>query len=134
MHLPSQCSLRDYTHHTKANPGFSSEVDSQLCHATGLDESEERDRHVLLIVDEMHIEEDLVFDKHSGSIKYNFFSFVLTTLLLITGELIGFTNLNDLREQMTLLEKTVTQSTVPSHVIHGHMVIHAQDNQSQKGT
>ena len=31
---------------------------------------EERDRHVLLIVDEMHIKEDLVFVKHSGSIKY----------------------------------------------------------------
>ena len=106
IHLPSQRTLRDYTHHTKANPGFSSEVDSQLCHATGLHESEERDRHVLLIVDEMHIKEDLVFDKHSGSIKYNFFFFVLT-LILITGELIGFTNLNDVREQMTLLEKAL---------------------------
>ena len=55
IQLLSQYTLCDYTHDTKAHTGFSSEVDSQLCHAAGLDKSEERDRHVLLILDEMHI-------------------------------------------------------------------------------
>lgn len=64
--LPSQRTLRDYTHHTKAKPGFSAEVDSQVCLAAGLESATERERHVILIVDEMHIKEDLVFNKHTG--------------------------------------------------------------------
>lgn len=67
INLPSQRTLRDYTHHTKASPGFSSEVDSQLCNAARIEESEERDKYVLLLIDEMHIKEDLVFDKHTGN-------------------------------------------------------------------
>lgn len=34
--LPSQRTLRDYTHHIKAEPGFSTKVDDQLCRVTQL--------------------------------------------------------------------------------------------------
>ena len=74
--LPSQRTLRDYTHHIKPTIGFSAGVDSQLYHAAKLDWCEEREKYVILLLDEMHIKESLVFDKHSG-------------------ELIGFTNLGD---------------------------------------
>ena len=60
--LPSQTTLRDYTHHIKAEPGFSGNVDIQLCNATKLGECEEWQKHVILLIDEMHIKEDLVFD------------------------------------------------------------------------
>ena len=40
--LPSQRTLRDYTHHMKAKPGFSADVDAQLCNAARLEECEER--------------------------------------------------------------------------------------------
>ena len=33
IQLPSQHTLRDYTHYTKAQPGFSAEIDAQLCAA-----------------------------------------------------------------------------------------------------
>ncbi len=64
--LPSQRTLRDYTHHIKAAQGFSNEVDSQLCSAAGIDRIEEREKYVILLVDEMHVKEDLVYDKHTG--------------------------------------------------------------------
>ena len=73
--LPSQRTLRDYTHHTKAIVGFSKEVDSQIVAATNLHTCEEREKYVLLIMDEMHIREDLVYDKQTGnqfSISYSF--------------------------------------------------------------
>ena len=54
-------------HHTKASPGFSTEVDSQLCMAAKVEESRERDKYVLLLMDEIYIKEDLVFDKHTGN-------------------------------------------------------------------
>ena len=69
--LPSQRTLRDYTHHIKAEPGFSSNVDTQLCNATRMGECEEWQKHVILLIDEMHIKEDLVFDKHTGEKEDN---------------------------------------------------------------
>lgn len=64
--LPSQRTLRDYTHCVNGNPGFSSEVDEQLCLSVGLDKYEDWQKHVIILMDEVHIKEDLVFDKHSG--------------------------------------------------------------------
>ena len=74
--LPSQRTLRDYTHHLKPGSGFSAGVDIQLCQAAKLDQCEERDRIVILLLDEMYVREDLVFDKS-------------------TGELVGFANLGE---------------------------------------
>ena len=56
--LPSQRTLRDYTHHVPPTPGFSAEVDCQLINAANLDQCEERERYVILVLDEMHIKED----------------------------------------------------------------------------
>ena len=67
MKLPSQRTLRDYTHHTKATIGFSLDVDKQLSVAANLSSCEEREKYVILIADEMHIKENLVYDKHTGT-------------------------------------------------------------------
>ena len=72
--LPSQRTLRDYTHHLKPTIGYSSKVDEQLYQAANIKDCEMWQKHVILLLDEMHIKEDLVFDKH-------------------TGELVGFVNL-----------------------------------------
>ena len=68
IHLPSQRTLRDYTYYVKANNGFSSDVDRMLMKAANIESCPTRDKHVLLLLDEMHIKEDLVFDKHSGEL------------------------------------------------------------------
>ena len=64
--LPSQRTLRDYTHHTKATVGFSKEVDELLRSAAKLTSCPDREKCVVIIMDEMHLREDLAFDKHTG--------------------------------------------------------------------
>ncbi len=55
--LPSERTLRDYTHWIKAGVGFSAEVDAQLVKEAQL--SEVKDRYVVLVWDEMKINSDL---------------------------------------------------------------------------
>ena len=65
LRLPSQRTLRDYTHAIKPSSGFSDEVDEMLMKEARINELEEWQKHVL-IFDEKHIKEDLVFDKTTG--------------------------------------------------------------------
>ena len=46
IHLPSQHTLRDYTHYTTTTIGFSAEVDEQL--RSAIDMREERNKYVLV--------------------------------------------------------------------------------------
>jgi len=78
IRLPSQRTLRDYAYYTKAKCGFSDEVDEQLMEAAKISNCEEKDKYVVLLMDEMHIREDIVYDKHSGEML------VFNTSLLIT--------------------------------------------------
>ena len=71
LHLPSQRTLRDYSHHTKARTGFSHEVDQQLMDAANVQTSEEWQKCVILLFDEMHIREDFIFDKNTGAVIAN---------------------------------------------------------------
>ena len=75
--LPSQRSLRDYTHAFQEKCGFSAESDQQLVSHPDLRGVEDWKRHVVLLLDELHIKEDLVYNKH-------------------TGALVGFVNLSDI--------------------------------------
>ena len=96
IHLPSQRTLQDYTHYIPAKVGFSAEVDQQLIDT--IDFTEEVNRYVALLLDEVHIKEDLVYDKHSGS-------------------LIGFANMGDINNHLMNFEKRLTDEpdeTMPS--------------------
>ena len=84
--LPSQRTLRDYTHHVKAYTGFSVEVDQQLAQAGKLTTCKEHEKLVVLLLDEMHVREDLIYDKHTGS-------------------LIGFSNLGETNIHLSTFEK-----------------------------
>jgi hypothetical protein len=65
--LPSsQRTLRDYTHYISTTVGFCSEVDQALIEA--LDLSIEYNRYVSLVMDEVHIRSDLVYDKFEGKL------------------------------------------------------------------
>ena len=68
IRLPSQRTLRDYSHAVKAEPGFSPEVDHQLMVAANVIKSEEWEKLVIILLDEMYIKEDLVYEKHSGTL------------------------------------------------------------------
>ena len=81
LRLPSQRTLRDYTHYIRACVGFSSEVDMELLRVANYRELQEWEKCVVLLIDEMHIKEDLVYDKD-------------------TGALVGFTSLGDTNEHL----------------------------------
>ena len=95
--LPSQRTLRDYTHYVNAAPGFSLEVDQQLMTAASIDTLEEWQKCILLLLDEMHIREDLVYEKHSGA-------------------LIGFTNLGEVNNHLLAFERSVSSDQQSSQV------------------
>ena len=64
--LPSQRTLRDYTHYIPPTVGFSFEIDQQLIAAAQVEKLEDWQKYVIVILDEMHIKQDLVYEKHSG--------------------------------------------------------------------
>ena len=57
IRLPSQRTLRDYTHHTEAIVGFSKDVDEELRVFAKLAMCPEREK-IILILEEMHLRED----------------------------------------------------------------------------
>ena len=66
--LSSQRTLRDYSHAVKAKPGFSPEVDHQLMEAANVMKSKEWEKLVIILLDEMYIKEDLVYEKQGGTL------------------------------------------------------------------
>lgn len=68
--LPSQRTLQDYTHYVRACPGFSDDVDKQLIEAAKVQTCEEFQKYVVLVMDEMHIKEDLVYDLTSTVVSW----------------------------------------------------------------
>ncbi len=87
--LPSQRTLRDYSNAVKAGAGFSSELDEQLLQASKLMTSASYHALVFILLDEMHIREELVFDKH-------------------TGKLIGFVDLGSVNNHLSQFEQLLS--------------------------
>ena len=102
IHLPSQRTLRDYIHYIPAKVGFSAEIDQQLIDA--IDFSKETNRYVTLLLDEVHIKEDLVYDKHSGS-------------------LIGFTNMGDINNHLMNFERSLADEPGETSIASSVLVI-----------
>ena len=69
-------------------------LDEQLMKAAEIDTLELWQKCVILILDEMSIHEDLVYDKHSG-------------------ELIGYTNLGDINNHLLAFEKSLSDPGPP---------------------
>ena len=86
IRLPSQSTLRDYTHYIPSGIGFSAEVDQNLLDVAFL--NNKLNKYVFLIMDEVHIKHDLVYDKHEGC-------------------LIGFVNLGEVNNQLIEFEKAL---------------------------
>ena len=100
--LPSERTLRDYTHFVKGRPGFSPEVNDLLVKEANI--NADKDRYVVLIWDEMKIKDDLVFDKH-------------------TCELIGFVNCGDVNNHLDDLERKCNSSEDEIRDVASHMLL-----------
>ena len=64
--LPLQRMLKDYTHHIRAAPGFSPKVDHQLMESAEITTCPGFTKYVFLLMDEIHVKENLVYEKHTG--------------------------------------------------------------------
>jgi hypothetical protein len=64
INLPSERTLRDYSHYIESAEGFQTEVEDQLRKEAKYDSLEESRKYVVLALDEMKIKEGLVYDKY----------------------------------------------------------------------
>ena len=84
--LPSERTLRDYTHYFKSRAGFQLEVNQQLQKESKVSELPSNRQFCALLLDEMKLKEKLVYDKFDG-------------------EIIGFTDLGDVNNEILNLER-----------------------------
>ena len=98
MKLPSERTLRDYTHHFVSKAGFQEEVDDQLLAEIKQLNLPDSRRYVAILIDEMKIKEGLVYNKYSG-------------------EIIGFTKLSDVNDQLNRLEQGDSSPVIAKQVL-----------------
>lgn len=103
VHLPSQRTLRDYSNCVKAGSGFSVEVDAQLMEAAKLSTCPDWQKLVVLLLDEMHIKEDVVYNKH-------------------TGRIVGFCNLGEVNSRLLQYE-SMLEGKEEHHVVAKSMMV-----------
>ena len=103
LKLPSERTLRDYTHWMKAKTGFQVEVDQQLIEEAKLDSIPDFQKYVCLVFDEVKIKEGLVYDKEEC-------------------QLIGFVDLDDVSNHLQAFERTLTDPT-SKPILATHMVV-----------
>ena len=84
--LPSERTLRDYTHWIESGSGFMAKVDQQLIETAKVNTIPEFQKCVCLIFDAVKVKEDLVYDK-------NLF------------QIIGFIDVGDLNNRLLALER-----------------------------
>ena len=68
INLPSQHTLRDYSNSVVSGADFSVSVDRQLMQTAGLASCKTWEKLVVLLLDEMYIREDLVYEKQTGKL------------------------------------------------------------------
>ena len=121
LYLPSQRTLRDYTYHTKSAPGFSKSVDVEIMDAVGISTCPEREKHVVLILDEMHIRENIVYDKHTGTdiktwcINHNYGAPV--------GSITGFSNLGEVNTELAAYERSLGEEMMTHEPLANSMLV-----------
>ena len=91
--LPSKRTLRDYRNYIRPQRGFNGQLIKELTRQTS--EFSSLERYIVLSFDEMKIQNDLVWDKH-------------------TGELIGFVDLGDTDLNFATFQKV---DTLASHIL-----------------
>lgn len=100
--LPSERTLRDYTNYIKATPGLHFDVLKQMKEQSKVSEMPGAKSYVTILLDEMKVKEDIVYDK-------------------LTGGMIGFVNLGSINDQLRQAAEEDTQKTkhppVADHIL-----------------
>ena len=105
LKLPSERTLRDYTHHIPPMSGFQKEVFDMLVTQANLKELQDWETSVALSFDEMKLKEGLVYDKHSD-------------------RLVGFVALHDISNHLLEVERQCQASYTPlPPTLASHMLL-----------
>ena len=86
----------------KSSSGFSNDIDEKIVKEAKLDTLEEWQKHVVLIFDDMHIKDHLIFDK-------------------LTGELKGFINLGNINDHLLPLETSSIDGSIMEQTDSNHL-------------
>lgn len=98
MKLPSERTLRDYTHYFKNKAGFSEDVDSMLSKEAKLNDIPSWKKHVTIVIDEIKVKEKLVYDKFETRV-------------------IGFVDLGEVNDQLDKLENGNSTPDIATYVL-----------------
>lgn len=90
VYLLSQRTLQDYSQCVRSAAGFFSAVDRQLMQAAKFDSGKLYEKLVCLLLDEMYIREDLVYEK-------------------ATGKLVGFTAMGEINDHLLAFERSLDE-------------------------
>ena len=96
LNLPSQRTLRDYTHVVSSRMGFSREVDTMLMENAKISTCPDHQKFIILTFDEMHIRADLVYENSKN-----------------TGELVGFCDIGDINNYLHRVERSLEENPKP---------------------
>lgn len=102
MVLPSERTLRDYTHYFRSELGFSANLNKHIYEQSGIQSLPDSKKYVCLVIDEM--KEDLVYDKKSGKI-------------------VGFTSVGELNDAFTQMEMCSEQETAHHPPVSDHILV-----------
>ena len=103
LKLPSECTLRDYTHFFTSKAGFQVEVDEILVAETKLFKLPDWKKQIVLVLDEMKIKESPVYDKHEAKV-------------------VSFVNLGSVNDQLVRFEQNSSGNKHPLPVTT-HMLV-----------
>ena len=103
VHLPSERTLRDYTHVVPPSVGFQG-VPEQLAQQANLESLHEWEKFVVLTFDEMKIKEGLVYNKYTDS-------------------LVGFTSLDNVNDHLNEFERKCQGESTKTPSLATHMLV-----------
>ena len=97
--LPTQRTLRCYTHFTSSHSGFNKEFIARVCEDIKLDTLPDMQRNIMIAFDEMKVSQGLVYTHN-------------------TGEIIGFTSLGSLNDEMSDFARRCEDTKSPEMASH----------------
>ena len=90
--------------------GFSSKVDQHLLESAKLLTCPEHEKYVFILMDEMHLRENIVYDRHTG--LFSHMSCIIYTracsILHCAGSLIGFVDMGDINNHLQAFAQSLS--------------------------
>ena len=102
--LPTERTLRDYTHVINSRVGFQADINEELSKIAKVDDCEEYEKSVGIIFDEMKTKDKLVFDKRSGKVS-------------------GWVDLADFNSELLKIEKEIDSRSDTSPSVATHILV-----------